>query len=774
VFVLMVLPFAWGYLLATRVLRESQRWLGWALAYALGLLSFLIGVNALFYWLPIRWSVYGTVTLLGIGAALLLRVPRRRNRRTRALGRVEGSVLAVLALTAFFEALFWQMQWSDDDFFVHAPVMALFLRGVFPTQNPYFSHLPLITHYGRDLTISALSVLAGERFLLVQYVVTAANQAAAVLIAYFMARRFLRSPTQALWAVLFAFAGLNFDGRRGLLETFQNNNSFAFLFLFVNIYLFLTALARRSPVVTVLSGVTLGAYALIYETSYGLLVIAFSAFPVALCALRRRWRLHYVVATAGIVLLSAALALTQGGVLTEVAKRNITRQAVDVSRSEEDRRMSHELKIRIPKPGFTITGAFRGDEYPLWSWRLAEDAGTFAPLLPLTALLMIVRRKPWGVLLAGLAFPSILIPAVVDFGTFNSESLRFLIVGGVGGALLFGVTLGMVWDAIRMRGTPIRAVVAVVLGALAIVCFRPSARFAYEVIRDTARYPHDHYLVPEEWGCTTVLPRRPCEPIDVAAAVALRPSLPSGDRVLVDFRDDDLASLMSAQATFITFARTFLAGPGLRILPEANPSQMTPFWDGEGYRARAFLGTGEVDILDDLGVQYVYLNPANYPPNIYDRIRNNPRLERVVHLEWPGGGAVREAYRIRPAVAGRIWAAPDGWSLVGARQPLKLEVRGVFPIELLLSGPSGSSGGTLRLSYEIRLPDERLVTENDEVRLPLELRPAGGRRWTGTLWLATPYDPGKYEARLFGWDGGMRVPLRGEDGRQAVVSIVVE
>jgi len=32
------------------------------------------------------------------------------------LGPVEGPVLALLALTAFFEALFWQMQSSDDDF----------------------------------------------------------------------------------------------------------------------------------------------------------------------------------------------------------------------------------------------------------------------------------------------------------------------------------------------------------------------------------------------------------------------------------------------------------------------------------------------------------------------------------------------------------------------------------------------------------------------------------------------------------------------------------
>ena len=40
-FLLTLIPLAWGYLLATSLLRESQRWLRWSLAYALGLLSFL-------------------------------------------------------------------------------------------------------------------------------------------------------------------------------------------------------------------------------------------------------------------------------------------------------------------------------------------------------------------------------------------------------------------------------------------------------------------------------------------------------------------------------------------------------------------------------------------------------------------------------------------------------------------------------------------------------------------------------------------------------------
>jgi len=72
VFLLILIPLAWGYLLATRLLRESQRWLRWSLAYALGLLSFLAAVNALFHFLPLRPAVYLSLALLLLGSALLM------------------------------------------------------------------------------------------------------------------------------------------------------------------------------------------------------------------------------------------------------------------------------------------------------------------------------------------------------------------------------------------------------------------------------------------------------------------------------------------------------------------------------------------------------------------------------------------------------------------------------------------------------------------------------------------------------------------------------
>ncbi len=771
-FLLILVPLAWGYLLATRLLRESQRWLRWSLAYSLGLLSFLAGVNALFHFLPLRHSVYLTLALLAAGSALLLTTAPPRT-AGRPLGPFAGPILAILALTAFFEALFWQMQWSDDDFYGHAPLMALFLRNVFPPQNPYFPTLPF-GHYGRDLAIAALSVLVGERFLAVQYFVTAANQAAAVFIVHGTARRFLRSQSQALWAVLFAFAGVNFVGRRGLLETFQNNNAFAFLFLFVSLYLFLTALTRRSVTLTILSGLAFGTFALIYETSYGLLVIAFAAFPVVLCALRRRWRLQYFTITAGILLLSAVLALVQGGTLSELAKRRVSGRSAEIAQSAEERHGAHDPRIRIPKPGFTITAGLTGEEHPLWSWHIVEGAGAFVPLLPLMAFLMGWRRKPWGLLVGSLSAAAVLVPAGVDFGSLNSESLRFLIVGGVGAAMLFGVSLGIAWDLASRRGQWTRWVVVAGLVCVAGVAFWPSTRVAFEVIRRAVRYPREHYLVAEEWGCARALRGRYCEPIDVSAAVLLRPVIRKGERVLVDFRHDDAAILMSAQGIFSTIARAALAGATLRALPEGNVSRMVPFVDGEGFRARAFFATGEVGLLDDLGASYVYLNPEAAAPDVYRRIQQDPRLERVLHLEWPGGGAVREAYRVKPAMTALASIAPEGLSVISVEPPPRMLAGRVYPVRLVLSGTGRQGRTAVRLSYEIRHPDGKLETWTDEVRLPVDLQPAGPDHWIGTLWLATPLEMGDHDVSIYGWDGNMRVPLRGAGGRPVVIRVRVE
>jgi hypothetical protein len=231
---------------------------------------------------------------------------------------------------------------------------------------------------------------------------------------------------------------------------------------------------------------------------------------------------------------------------------------------------------------------------------------------------------------------------------------------------------------------------------------------------------------------------------------------------------------MQAEATFMTFARAFLAGPGVRALRDGTHSQDSPSWEGEGFRARVFLETGEASVLDDLGVHYVYLNPEKLARAVYRRIQENPRFERVLHLESADGAAVREAYRLKLAQAFPVWIPPQAFRVVSAEPPARLEARRAYQVPLVLSGQVEPSDGALRVSYDIRFPDDRLVTQNDEVRLPVSLRPAGPGRWIGTLWLATPWEAGEYNVRLYGWDGDTRLPLQRADGQPAVLRVRVD
>jgi hypothetical protein len=120
------------------------------------------------------------------------------------------------------------------------------------------------------------------------------------------------------------------------------------------------------------------------------------------------------------------------------------------------------------------------------------------------------------------------------------------------------------------------------------------------------------------------------------------------------------------------------------------------------------------------------------------------------------------------------WIAPEGLSVISVEPPPRMLAGRVYPVRLVLSGTGKQGRTAVRLSYEIRHPDGRLETWTDEVRLPVDLQPAGPRHWIGTLWLATPLEVGDHDVSIYGWDGNTRVPLRGTDARAAVFRVRVE
>jgi len=763
--ILACIPFIFGFLLASRLLRESERYLRWALAYALGLLAFVAVLNAFFHIVSFRYSVYLTIGALAAGAFALTRV-HRSTASTSTMNAFESIIIPLLALTAAFIALFWQMNHSDDDFFIHGPLMALYLRDIFPPHNPWFPDLPLRGHYGRDLTIAGVSALSSDRFLAVQYVFTALNQAAVVFVAHFTARRYLRSATQALLAVLLAYLAVINDARTGLLETFQNNNSFANLFLFTNLYLYLTALGRRRYGLVILSGCSLGTYALVYETNFGLLMLLFVAFPFALALTRRRWRARYFTMTFAIIALAGALAVFEGGALTDVVNRRMLSHQ-STRTSEDVRRMTQQITITFPKHPARIT-SWRGDTYSVWTWRIVREAGLFVGLLPLSAVLMVVNRRPWGILLAGLSVLAILVPALVDFGAFNSESLRFLMLAGVAASMLGGIVIGEMWEYVRRQRWRASSILGMTVASMLVASCWPSIKWALRQSAEVVFRPTNFFLSAERWACNGSGARY-CEPIDVLTAIRMQPLTHGRDRTLVGIQATERRGTIYAHAVVAMFARTFLTGAGLVVSYDQAFSMLRIGWHPVGFRARVFWKTGDVGLLDDLRADYLLLDPDGLDSGVYWTLQHEPRLERVLRHE--DRGLVREVYRVRAAPSPLPTSVQDV-RVLRINIPNRFEPAEVYGLTLAMS--SATPLPRIRGSALIRTLDGVSINAEDEVRHIIALRRDGRNSWTGTLWFVTPFEAGEYEVALYAWDGPTRRPMTDGLGKPIIFTIRVD
>jgi hypothetical protein len=111
--------------------------------------------------------------------------------------------------------------------------------------------------------------------------------------------------------------------------------------------------------------------------------------------------------------------------------------------------------------------------------------------------------------------------------------------------------------------------------------------------------------------------------------------------------------------------------------------------------------------------------------------------------------------------------------VISVEPPEILETRSAYAVPIRFARSDAAQGEALQVSYDVLYPDGKLVNDGDEVRYSMLLGGADPRRLEGTLWLATPYEPGTYEVRLYGWDRGSRVPLRDGRGQPVVVPIRV-
>jgi hypothetical protein len=771
-FTLVVIPFAFGYLVATRVLRERQWQLCLPVAYALALTFFLCSVNVLFRFFSLKQSVWMTLGLIAVVSAGLLRLKSDRCSTLR-LGKLEAAVVIILAMTASFWALFWQMRHSDDDFFPHAPIMAFFLRDIFPPRNPLYPQFTLQGHYGRDLIISALSVLFGGRFFQVQYITTALSQAALVCLIYFASRRYLRSWRAALLGVVLAFLGVNEYMRRGLIDTFGNNNSFAYLLLFLNMYLYFVALTRRDVGSKVVSALSLGTYAIVYETHYGVLLIAFSAWPFILLARRRRWQPRYIGVTGFIVAASLAIAVIQGGALSEVAKRQVvglTRLGAPGSTADFALAEQH-VSVRFPKSPIGIT-SFDGTEYSIFSSRLVREGGRFVAFLPLVTLSLLILRRYWGVLVGLVSMLAIAVPATVDFGAFNGESFRFLFFAGVTASVVFGASVGLWLDWLSGRGrVPVWAAVGVI-GLLLFTCSK-STRVVLRDVWDVWKRSEEYFWSAEEWACNGITQNLLCDPLDVRAAMKLRSLIQPGERLLTNMYLERMAPTLMAHSIVSIFSGAYVDGHGIRISKDQVFAMSKEYMAPAGFRAMAFWNTGDMSILQGMRVTYLLVDPARLSPKIYARLRNESRLELLDRESDARLFQVREVYRVRLDAQKYQQPLPFDVEVVSADFPSIVRPKRFYEIPFVLTVGSSSFDGQIEVGYRILFGD-LMMNAGDEVRHVVKMTRSSAGQWMGKLFFVGPYDGGEYTVELYAVDAGGPHVLRQPSGQRARYHVEVK
>ncbi len=754
-FILALIPFLLGYMISARLLGEKGLLMRLSVSYALGLSFYLILINIPVHFYPIRTSLYLTLIVSTLLCLTIFALKKPAGVYRERLGRAEAVILIALSSLAFFYPLLWQMWCMDDDYSVHGPLMALFLKDNYPPMNPFFPDMPYAGHYGKNLIVSSLSVLFGERFLEVQFVMVALNQSFAVLLGYLTAKRYLKNPAYALFGIMFVFMGTNNSVRKGLLETFQNNNSFVYLLFFLNIYLYFHALTKRDTASKVVAALSMGAYALVYETHYGILLAAFLIFPTALSAIRRRFRGHgplrfrwrHVAVSGFIVLASLIPAFIQGGTLTNTAKRYLFTEGGGTARQEDMIGVTQEISVKFPKEDLLLT-AHSGDKFSIFSARMVKETGFFMFFFPVTVLIMALSRNYYGILWGIVSVIALLVPATVDFGRFNVESLRLLFVTGMGAAMLFGISIGVVYERLS-RGRLPKAVLLVGCFVLLYPSFYESHRKTKQVFKEAVKNPEFFFFDGGQW--TWGHKNSITEEIDVGTARKLKAQTGKGDSILPMVYTKEPPKEFEYETTNLfgtltVFSGAYTTGMGVRVEKEDLFQMGKPYLEPIGFRERAFWNTGDVKLLGTLNADFLYLNPEAVRPDVYERLKAEPGLELILREEDPKRMQVREVYRVRYTDDAPSYA-PSDFKLHGLSMPQKRTPRDFFPVPAVFGTKERTFDGRVRLFYKV-FYNGKCMNPNDEIIQTVGLKRLDAGRWAGELYFIAPYEEGVYDIEL--------------------------
>lgn len=452
---ILLLGTIFGFLLARRLLAEPCWWLSLTVAPLLGLFTALLWGGVTLRWLPWWPWMASTALLFGLGIRCLRRLPEPAAFRAPSPGWWCYLLIGGSGVTLF--AWFHQSVGMvvDGDFFIHGANVGLFSRGYLPPVNPFLG-VPMHGHYGRDLAIAIFSRDFALSPLTAEWVLTWIWQLLSFILLAFWLRRELDCDAAGVLGSGLAFFGMSFSSYCGLSELVANNNPIAFCLLIVIGWVVFRAFhqGRSSWVV---AGLLLGLDAMIYENHFGVVGLSLLLF----------WRRPRMVLTVGLLALITAVLLS--GVVRSTARgapESGSEQTIRVRLFKKEIFCLRTDNLRPSRPFETRARPWAADfapsslYQPLWSPAILNSFWYPVWLLPCTTLLLAWSGRRFGFSPVGLwwacvGWLSLLAPALADFGFFEAETARWLVVTALGAAVALGVGLGQWWHRRPRSGVPL-------------------------------------------------------------------------------------------------------------------------------------------------------------------------------------------------------------------------------------------------------------------------------------------------------------------------------
>ncbi len=565
------------------------------------------------------WGSVGGLTLVGLVAAFAHL--RKSPIQLGGWRRQDMAALTALIAICWLSTAAFQLANTDDDYWIHSPVQAQIYRGELPPHNPFLTNYKLGGHFARDLVIAGFSHLTGWSLIRAQWWVTNFLQLN-FLVLLFSTLKSSEKEEESLdpvcWgAAATALWGVNALGKTGLATFTVNNTCLVYLWLVLCWALFCRCYHNQRPSDFVLLGLIGGGYAQVYETHFGLFWMA----CVATLAVRRSVFLKNWKWWTSSLLLATALALTQGGPITDLLQRPKFQHL-------EEKNQAQQAQLSFPKHNFLqlwigkyeiqpksaayactpMAQLFRAidgpvsrvdDNYvPLWSWAVLKMHCLPLYLCPVTLVWALRRRSPLWLNCWFTGVFAFIVPGVVDFGPIHEhEYLRWEFCASLALSIPLGGLAGQLIGP-RWWLWPAYAWIALAPG------FRQHIQLLQIAYNDGPIKNFFFLCSDQDWilrhsGALRIGPN------DLAAMASLSQAALPGDTVLVNFNPNDPWGIL--------FESTLLQRTGLESVGHALPDLRDPVGqppNRQSPQAAALLRQPSLAGLKAVGCDWIYTREA--------------------------------------------------------------------------------------------------------------------------------------------------------------------